>query len=64
MVMEILFGQMVKNTMANGKMVRDTEMEQKYGVMAENIPEHSKMINYTVQELCIILMEKNMLVSL
>ena len=57
--MEILLGQMVINTLANGKMVKAMETVQKYGMMEENIQEHLKMTNYTEKEPFIILMAKN-----
>lgn len=59
MDMEILFGQMVINTLENGKTVKAMEMEQKHGVMEENIQEHLKMINCTEKELFITLMAKS-----
>ena len=62
--MEILLGQMVINTMENGKTEKIMEMEQKYGKTEENIQEHLKMTNCTVQALFIILMAKNMKVNL
>ena len=60
MDMELLFGQMVIDTMENGKMAKVMEMGQNYGKMEGNTQEHLKMINYTAKELFIIRMEKNM----
>ena len=58
--MEILLGQMVIGITGNGKMVKVTVTELKYGKMEENILVHLKKINYMEKEPCIILMEKNM----
>ena len=61
---EIFSGPIKIDTMANGKMEKVMEMEQKYGMMAGNILEHLKMTNYTEKELSIILMAKDMRANL
>ena len=48
--MEPLFGQMVINTMENGKMVKAMVTEPKYGKMEENIWENLKMTNCMEKE--------------
>ena len=57
--MEIFPGKMEINITENGETVKIMEMEQKYGKMEENIPEHLKMTNYMAKERFITLMVKN-----
>ena len=63
MVMELLFGQMEKNTMESGKTAKATAPVPKYGRMVENILENSKMTNQVAKELLFTLTAQSMLVS-